>query len=272
VIDFVARPQIGAHLSLFILEGLPWPFMAKGVKSFLAHSALCLSSNHSGYLPLWKEQIGDCLADSLLPQSWPAIDAANARLSIRSAIDAVIAQAFGLSRSCFEDILSTFGHRSCPSIPYLCLEAFDELEDIGLEDFIQRHDPYWEIPLKESLPQPVIELSIPGQAGASLGPLFDGASSEAVLPTQPPIRTAASSTVVPTRPEVAPVSSTSIKSAFTMIADLLHSRGVITSSDAQQATGLDAAGVRHYLQQLVQQGLAVTEGQRRGMRYRRVDG
>jgi predicted ArsR family transcriptional regulator len=53
---------------------------------------------------------------------------------------------------------------------------------------------------------------------------------------------------------------------------LLRSRGVITSSDAQQATGLDAAGVRPHLQQLVQQGLAVTEGQRRGMRYRRLDG
>ena len=74
------------------------------------------------------------------------------------------------------------------------------------------------------------------------------------------------------QPTVSAAPTRSANGAFTTIAELLCSRGVIASSDAQQATGLDAAGVRPHLKQLVQQGLAVTEGQRRGMRYRRVDG
>ena len=38
---------------------------------------------------------------------------------------------------------------------------FDELKAIGLDAFTKKHDPYWDIPLNENLPQPVIELSIP---------------------------------------------------------------------------------------------------------------
>ena len=34
----------------------------------------------------------------------------------------------------------------------------DELHDIGLEAFTRRYDPYWDVPLVESLPKPVIEL------------------------------------------------------------------------------------------------------------------
>lgn len=57
---------------------------------------------------------------------------------------------------------------------------------------------------------------------------------------------------------------------YQRIATLLTERGVITSGDAQQLTGLDAAGVRPYLTRLVDDGRAVMEGERRGTRYRRV--
>lgn len=272
VIDFVARPQIGAHLSLFILEGLPWPVLPAQVRSFLAHSALRLSSNHSGYLPLWKEQVGDFFDETLLPSRWPVITSEDDRLILRAAVDTVVAKTFGLSRSCFEDILSAFNHRAHPGTPYLCLEAFDELEDIGLEEFIHKYDPYWKVPINHDLPQPVIELTTPGQVGASLGPLFDGAADESIGLVQPPVRASLSTAALPNQHLGSAIPSPSANGAFTTIAELLRTRGVITSSDAQQATGLDAAGVRPYLQQLVQQGLALTEGQRRGMRYRRVDG
>jgi predicted ArsR family transcriptional regulator len=78
-------------------------------------------------------------------------------------------------------------------------------------------------------------------------------------------------TAQPAPAPVPPVRPTG-NGAFATIAELLRGHVVITSSDAQQATGLDAAGVRPHLQRLVSEGLAVTEGQRRGMRYRRVDG
>jgi hypothetical protein len=47
---------------------------------------------------------------------------------------------------------------------------------------------------------------------------------------------------------------------------------VISSTDTQQATGLDAAGVRPHLKRLIDEGRAVTEGQRRGTKYWRADG
>lgn len=61
-------------------------------------------------------------------------------------------------------------------------------------------------------------------------------------------------------------------SGYEVVLALLKERGIICSQDAQQATGLDAAGVRPYLNRLVDEGLAVIEGQRRGMKYRRIDG
>ncbi len=35
--------------------------------------------------------------------------------------------------------------------------AFDDLQSIGLEAFTKNHDPYWNIPLNEALPQPGVE-------------------------------------------------------------------------------------------------------------------
>jgi hypothetical protein len=43
---------------------------------------------------------------------------------------------------------------------------FDELKAIGLDEFARKYDPYYDIPLNENLPQPVIEL--PGQ-GSGVG-------------------------------------------------------------------------------------------------------
>jgi hypothetical protein len=194
---------------------------------------------------------------------------------VRAVIDAVVANAYGLIRSQFEHILSTFSHTSSPKAPYLCLDAFDSLHEIGIEAFSKLHDPYWDIPLNENLPIPTTDLPSLGNAGIaglSLGPLFDLSSTDHVAEAQQPIRSSISTAALPNQHRVPATPPPCGNSAFTHIAELLRSRSVITSSDAQQATGLDAAGVRPHLQQLVQQGLALTEGQRRGMRYRRVDG
>lgn len=117
------------------------------------------------------------------------------RWAVRAAIDAVVAEAYGLSREQYEHVLSSFSHRSYPKAPELCLAAFDELKAIGLEAFTKKHDPYWDIPLNDSLPEPVIDLPVPHEARqrtASSAPLFDAA--EAAPATAEP-------TVEPTEPQ-----------------------------------------------------------------------
>jgi hypothetical protein len=88
------------------------------------------------------------------------------RWAVRATIDTVVADEYGLSRKQYAHVLSTLKHTSCPKAPELCLARFDELKSIGLDAFTKKHDPYWDIPLNENLPQPVIALPGLGQAGA----------------------------------------------------------------------------------------------------------
>jgi type I restriction enzyme S subunit len=55
--------------------------------------------------------------------------------------------------------------------------------------------------------------------------------------------------------------------AFTALVQSMRTKGSLASSDAQTATGLDAAGVRPLLQRLIAEGHARIEGQKRGTRY-----
>ena len=55
--------------------------------------------------------------------------------------------------------------------PELCLAMFDELKAIGLDAFTKKHDPYWDIPLNENLPKPVIDLPVPKTTGDDGEPL-----------------------------------------------------------------------------------------------------
>jgi hypothetical protein len=273
-LDADARQHIQSNFNLAIMNEISLPrILDMPSASFLAHMALRLTCNHPGYSNLWDEQLGSEWRERGTSRIWPILSVQGDRWAGRAKIDVVVAHAYGIDRDRYERMLSLFAHRSFPRSQYMCLEAFDELSDIGLEAFIKRHDPYWDIPLNVNLPQPILELGISDQVGmveASMGPLF-ASSSVAASPAKSVQATAPPYAGRPSRTP-SPADRTSSNGAFTTIAELLRSRGVITSSDAQQATGLDAAGVRPHLQQLVQQGLAVTEGQRRGMRYRRVDG
>jgi hypothetical protein len=86
------------------------------------------------------------------------------RWAVRAAIDAVVADAYGLTRDQYARVFSTFGHASYPKAPELCLARSDELKEFGLEKFIRKHDFCWDIPLNETLPQPVSDLPVPGEA------------------------------------------------------------------------------------------------------------
>jgi hypothetical protein len=92
---------------------------------------------------------------------YQSLYATAARSAVRTAIDTVVAQACGLTLDQYAHILSTFGHSSYKDAPRQCLAAFDELQSLGLEAFTKKHDPYWDIPLNENFPQPVIDLPIP---------------------------------------------------------------------------------------------------------------
>jgi hypothetical protein len=121
--------------------------------AFTAHAALRLTCNHSGYEPLWREQVGDAWREEgKEPFSWPVLAGDDERWEVRAAIDAVVADAYGLSRDQYEHVLSTFSQKSYPKAPQLCLAKFDELKKIGLDAFTRKYDPYHDIPLNENLP------------------------------------------------------------------------------------------------------------------------
>jgi hypothetical protein len=165
VFDWMARNRIGANINQFIIN--PIPVAEVKNNSFLSHSALRLSCNHTGYAPLWTEQLGDEWLEPRPKHTWPVLKGDDERWAVRAAIDAVVAEAYGLNREQYQYVLSTFSHKSYPKAPELCLAMFDELKKIGIDAFTKKHDPYWDIPLNESLPRPVIELPIPEEVQAS---------------------------------------------------------------------------------------------------------
>lgn len=155
------------NINLFLIRPLPWP--ARASVPFLAHSALRLTCNHEGYAPLWKEQLGDAWREPTPKHTWPVLAGGDARWAVRAAIDAVVADAYGLTRDHYAHVLSSFSHKSYPKAPERCLAAFDELKRIGLDAFVKTHDPYADIPLNEGLPKPVLDLSAPDASSAVAG-------------------------------------------------------------------------------------------------------
>lgn len=166
--DWLARQQVGANLNLFILFNLPLPWnqISTFNKVFLSQNCLRLICNHVGFAPLWNEQLGDNWREpNKKPFTWPVLATDEERWEVRSAIDAVVADAYGLNREQYEHVLHSFDRASGPN-PYtgICLSKFDELKQIGLDAFTKKYDPYWDIPLNEELPKPVIDLPIPEEA------------------------------------------------------------------------------------------------------------
>lgn len=155
--DWQVRQKTGSNVSAFIFRSIRIPNHIK-TSNFLAHSTLRLSCNHEGYQNLWLEQVGHAWLESKPTFKWPVLESDDDRWSVRAAIDAVVANAYGLNREQYAHILSSFSHKSYPAAPIICLSMFDELKQIGLEPFTQKYDPYWDIPLNENLPQPVISL------------------------------------------------------------------------------------------------------------------
>jgi hypothetical protein len=170
VFDFYARLRMSSQLSKFILDEIPVPPQVHA--AFLAHSGLRLSAEDADYDSLWREQLGNEWREpGKEPFTWPVLATEEERWEVRSAIDAVVADAYGLSREQYEHVLRSFDRASGPN-PYtdICLAKFDELKSIGLNAFTRKYDPYWDIPLVETLPQPVIELPLPDASSGRASP------------------------------------------------------------------------------------------------------
>jgi hypothetical protein len=135
---------------------------------FLAHAALRLTCNHQGFLPLWRDQLGDLWRERSLPQSWPVISKTETRWRLRAAMDAVVATAYGLDRADYAHILGSFSHRSFQSASAFCLAAFDALGTHRLDAFCSAQDPYFDIPSVTAFAQPVIDLSVDPDAQQNL--------------------------------------------------------------------------------------------------------
>jgi hypothetical protein len=162
--DWCIRTMTGANVTLFALMNGPVVSVNR-IRGMLCHIALRLTCNHAGYAPLWIEQVGDEWREPKPKHTLPVLEGDDERWAVRAAIDAVVADAYGLTREQYAHVLSTFSHKSYPKVPELCLARFDELKSSGLDAFTKKHDPYWDIPLNESLPKPVIELPIPQESG-----------------------------------------------------------------------------------------------------------
>jgi hypothetical protein len=163
--DFLARQRVAASVGLYMLESLPLPDSLSETNRLLAHTSLRLTCQHLGYRALWREQLGAAWREpGKEPLTWPVLATEEQRWEVRSAIDAVVADAYGLSREQYEHVLHSFD-RASGSNPHrdTCLAKFDELKGIGLEAFTKKYDPYWDIPLVETLPKPVIDLPLPSE-------------------------------------------------------------------------------------------------------------
>jgi len=164
--DWLLRQKAAAHVSLYILMDLPAPQLTDQACHFLAHATLRLCCNHAGYAPLWQEQLGSAWREPQAPWTWPTIPDESDRWHLRAAMDAVVAQAYGLNRTQYEQILQSFSHKSFPAAPSQCLAAFDALADSGLAAFATRHDPYQDIPLVTTPAQPA-QIGVSPSSGVS---------------------------------------------------------------------------------------------------------
>jgi hypothetical protein len=175
VFDWGLRQKAAATVNLFILAACPVCDLPAPAARFLAHGALRLSCNHAAYAPLWDEQLGHAWREATPPGHWPAVATEHERWQLRAAIDAVVAQAYGLARTDYEHVLASFVHRHFPGAPALCLAAHDALIAQGLAAFCRAHDPYDDIDLLTAFASPIER---------------HPARKPSVQPPEPPARTA----------------------------------------------------------------------------------
>jgi len=160
--DWQLRQKAGSNIGKLLFSELRFVSINAIIKLFFVHGALRLLSNHDGYELLWREQLGDNWREPNKKSfTWPVLETEKDHWIVRSAIDAVVAKAYGLNKGQYEHVLRSFD-RASGANPYteICLAKFDELKKISLEKFTKKYDPYLDIPINEELPKPFIDIKI----------------------------------------------------------------------------------------------------------------
>jgi hypothetical protein len=249
VADWLLRLKTTANVNLFILDQLAFPRSLDALGGFLSHSALRLNCNHAGYTPLWREQLGEVWRESGPKFTWPVLSGDDVRWDLRAAIDAVVANKYGLSRTQYEHVLGAFSHKSYSLAATACLTKFDELMDIGIEAYVRKYDPYCDIPLNENLPEPVINIPI------SVPTRRDGQHSLSFADGS-------------TAPHIGRQSMLGITDElYQKLCELITDKRQITNADVQSTLGCTAVQARTMLKRLVEENCAVVEGRGRSTRY-----
>jgi len=162
--DFCSRPLVASTVSEYLVDLIPVSRISREPNAFLAHSALRLVCNGPDFVYLWAEQLQGAWREGAPPNTWPVLASEASRWEVYSAIDAFVAASYGLTHRQYEQVLTTFSHKAYRDAPAVCIGKYEELEVIGETAFIQKYDPYWDIPVNRALPTAVVEL--PGSAGS----------------------------------------------------------------------------------------------------------
>lgn len=127
---------------------------------------------------------------------------------------------------------------------------YDELKAIKIEAFTHKYDPYWDIPLNENLPEPVLEIPMPAATEDAAQHIlaFSDGQSRAVRPTVV--------THVDHDDEL-----------YRKLLRLIAERHQITGAEVQATLGCAAAQARSILRRLVEENYAVIQGRGRASRY-----
>ncbi|HEY4174656.1 MAG TPA: hypothetical protein VGM42_16620 [Rhodopila sp.] len=126
--DWLVRLKAATHLSLYIVDAVPVPCFRTAAYRFLTRAGLLLSCNHAAYAGLWREYVSGPMRR-------------DGDTDLRPRIDAIVANAYGLTRDQYDHVLRGFSHRSHPDAPARCLAAFDELTMLGEIRFCRQYDP-----------------------------------------------------------------------------------------------------------------------------------
>jgi hypothetical protein len=250
VTDFIVRRLGCAPGDLQALRQVPLarcPLIG-ATAAFLIHGALRLSANHAGFAALWNEQLGHKWREASGLFAWPALRGSE-RIAVKAAMDALIAESYGLSREQYAYVLSAspIGAEEGD----LALQRFDELKRVGQTAYLRRHDPYLEVPV-------VAELAAPDAELAEVPPLPRGLTRPLDLP--PP--------AAPPSSGEAPPAHGDLRAAYQRIRDLLVMRGVVRVQEVRAVLPWPVWRVRAVLQALVQARLLIAEGETRARRYK----
>jgi hypothetical protein len=144
-VDHHARRHIVTNFGKRHMAWVPAPDLTAAAErprlQFLARAALRLAAVNDAYAPLWRAQLGERWRER--GPGFPALADADGRAAVRAAIDAAVADAYGLARGEYAALLADFRHDG--DAPARWLVAFDELRAAGLAAFVRRHDPYWDV-------------------------------------------------------------------------------------------------------------------------------